>query len=249
MVKNNLMVTTEQLLKIRFHLAHKKNKLNPKMIPFVYGFRHRITILNLEQIAFNLKVISKGLIEIFAKRGTIFLASTQSNLPIYEYFKNWMKIKNNDIDSNIYVNGFIAFKWINGLYTNYFFYRKLMDQITAVSEKSLNSRDKKYLKYLEGVQQRNYFPVADLAVLFGYNIDAVKEFNLLQIPIVGLIDSDANKDKFTYGIPGNDDSIEVFQFFVEYIKMAEFAGRKYEKYCFQLLCLSKLERLVVPKKI
>jgi small subunit ribosomal protein S2 len=244
MEKNNLIITTEQLLKIRFHLGHKKNKLNTSMIPFIYGFRHNITIFHLEKIIFSLKIIYKALIEIFAKRGTIFLASTQKDLPIYDYFKHFMNIKNSDNESNIYIHGYIAYKWINGIFTNYFFYRKLMDQIVSVEKEFLNSRDKKYLKYLEGVQQRNYFPNPDLAVLFGYNVDACKEFNLLSVPVIGVLDSNAKKESYIYGIPGNDDSYEVLQFFFEFIKQTENAGRLYEKNEFYMLCLAKAKAKV-----
>jgi len=244
MVKNNLIIAPEQLLKIRFHLGHKKNKLNTSMVPFVQGFRHNITIFSLEKIVYSLKIIYKALIQIFAKRGTIFLSSTQKDLPIYDYFKNFLIIKNDDDESNIYVHGFIAFKWINGIFTNYFFYRKLMDQIISVEPEFLNSRDKKYLKYLEGVQQRNYFPNPDLALLFGYNEDACKEFNLLSVPIIGVLDSNATKESYLYGIPGNDDSYDVLNFFFKLLKTTEHAGRLYEKNQFYLLCLAKAKSKV-----
>jgi small subunit ribosomal protein S2 len=244
MEKNRLVITPEQLLLIRFHLGHKKNKINVSMIPFIYGFRHNITIFHLEKITHSLNVIYKGIVKLFAKHGTIFLASTQKDLPVYDYFKKFLERKNKDKDSNIHVHGFIAFKWINGIFTNYFFYRKLMDQITSVHEQLLNSRDKKYLKYLEGVQERNYFPHPDIAVLYGYNEDAAKEFNILAVPIIGILDSNATKESYFYGFPGNDDSFDVFQFFFEFLKKTELDGRYYEKQIFYSLMLFKSKKKI-----
>ena len=43
-----------------------------------------------------------------------------------------------------------------------------------------------------------------------------KEFNILAVPIIGILDSNATKESYFYGFPGNDDSFEVFQFFFEF---------------------------------
>jgi len=244
MEKNRFVITSEQLLLIRLHLGHKKNKINVSMIPFIYGFRHNIAIFDLEKIIFSLNIIYKGLVEIFSKKGTMFLASTQKDLPTSDYFKSYLNKKNSNKESNIFIHGFIAYKWINGIFTNYIFYRKLMDYIVSVHEQFLNSRDKKYLKYLEGVQQRNYFPHPDLAILFGYNEDAAKEFRQLSIPVVGVLDSNAEKEAYVYGIPGNDDSFEVLQFFFNYLIDAEKERRINEKNQFALLSISKAKKKI-----
>lgn len=242
MVKNNLLITAKQLLKIRFHLGHKKNQLNSSMVPYVYGFRRDITIFDVDKIIFSIKIIFQVLQEIFAKRGTFFLASTQKDLPVRDFFKFYRTYKNEDKLSNIFIHGYIIDKWINGVFTNYFFYRKLLEKITT--QEILISRDKNYLKYLEGVKEQYYFPNPDIVFLFGYNKDTCKEFNLLNIPIIGLLDTNAKKEPYTYGIPGNDDSFEVLQFFFDLIEKAEEEGRNVEKIRFFKLCLFKVKKTI-----
>lgn len=241
--KNKFLITTKQLIKIQFPIGHKKSDLTKSMNPYIYGFRNRIVLFDLEKIIFSLKVVFNALKLIFSKRGMFFLASTQKNLPVYDFFNEYSKFKKANLtkEANIDIYGFMTDKWINGIFTNNFFYRKLMDIINSTPDEFLNSRNKKYKKYLRGVQEKYFFLYPDIAILFGHNENACKEFNNLRIPLIGLLDSNGRPEFYDYMIPGNDDSVEVLQFFFEFLEKAEKEGRFLECLIFYKLSVVKIK--------
>lgn len=244
MEKNNLLITAQQLINMRFHLGHKKNRIHNSIIPFLEGYRNNIAILSIRIIIYSFYIIIKGLKELFAQKAVFFLASTQRDLPIYEYFKQYQSFVNKQEPSKMFVQGFMVDKWINGVFTNYFFFRKLINQIYSTEYLYLNSRDKNYFYYLEGVKKRHYFPVPEIVLLFGYNFDICKEFNILNIPIIGIYDTNGNNQKYTYGIPANDDSFETLQFFFELIVDCQTNAVRLEHKRFEQFCMIKLKAAI-----
>lgn len=244
---NNL--TLENLIKTRIHLGHKTNKLNPKLNSYVYGNRHNITIFDIEKTWKPLKYLFYSLIEIIYKKNVFFLVGTNNNLPTKQIMLKFLnkypfKIRN---EKSFYINGYIDKKWVGGLFSNW---KVILDFINYIkkSPKVKSKRYQKYLNYLKGVENIKKKPLPDFLLLLDPNKSAIKEAKNLQIPILGLVDSNTDPDDFLYKFFGNDDSIESVEFFFEFLKEAIKEGRLKEQELFLFFFLNKLKRKIKNKK-
>ena len=133
----------------------------------------------------------------------------------------------------------ITQKWVPGLLTNFntiktrIKYLKDLkvqqnagdfDKYTKKEALSLTKTIKKLQTALGGVEEMDKRPDALFVVDVLRDSIAVEEANKLGIPIVGVVDSNANPSNITYPIPGNDDAINSIQFLTKII--GEAIGKK-----------------------
>lgn len=243
--QNNINITTLQLFKARLHLGHKNNKLNIKMLPYLYGTRHNINIFNLERILICLKITFKAISEIVKQRGYFFLVGTNSNLPMielfYYFFYKYSKLNINE--KNFFITGFVGSKWIGGNFTNWKGTFKFINHINKSSKKN-STRFKKYLIHLQGLGLNKKKPIPDFIFLFNKDQLALNEFNKLNIPVMGITDSNTNPSDYLYTLPGNDDSLESIQFFCNFLEKAILEGKQKDQERFFMFCLKKLQKYI-----
>jgi small subunit ribosomal protein S2 len=116
-----------------------------------------------------------------------------------------------------YIKGYITEKWVGGLFSNW---KITLDFIKHIhqSKKVHSKRYQKYLYYLKNINNLKKNPIPDFLLVLNSNDDVIKESINLQIPILGLIDSNINPDNFLYKIFGNNDSIKNIYFFFNFLK-------------------------------
>lgn len=246
---NNIInLTTIQLFKARLHLGHKANKLNLKMLVFLLGTRHNINIFNLQQVLICLRIIFKAISEIVKQRGNFFLVGTNNNLPMIEIFYYFFSkySKSNLLEKNFYITGFVGSKWVGGIFSNWqntFQFIKYMKK----SKKRKTNRYQEYLKHLQGFKNKQK-PIPDFVFFFNNDTIALNEIQNLNIPVLGITDSNTNPDPFLYNLPGNDDSLESIQFFCNFIEKAILDGKQKDQERFFLFCLKKLKKKLKNEK-
>ncbi len=222
-------IKVEDLLESGVHFGHNVRRWNPKMKEYIYGVRNNIHIFDLR---ITVDLLNAALVKIHdtvTKSGKILFVGTKKQCE--ETVKDLAQINN-----NFYVNK----RWLGGTLTNWNTISnsiKRLDEIEVflndqnlsknLSKKELLdiSREKQKLDLnIGGIRKLNGKP--DLLVILDVLKDriAVKEANKLNIPVVGIVDTNADPEMIDYIIPGNDDalrSINLYKkYFVETIKDA-----------------------------
>lgn len=247
---NNIInININQLLKARLHLGHHKNKLNLKTLVFLMGTRHNINIFNLQQILICLRIVFKAISEISKQRGLFFLVGTNPNLPMIELFYYYFyKYSHKNIDEkNFYITGFVGSKWVGGSFSNWHGIFKFINHLKnfSLTRPELTTRYKHYMKHLQGlVQDNKRKPIPDFVFLFNNDSVALNEMKNLNIPMMGIVDSNTNPENYLYSLPGNDDSLESIQFFCNFLEQAILEGKQQDQERFFLFCLKKVKQKI-----
>ena len=211
-------VTIQQLLEAGVHFGHHKKRWNPKMEQYIFGVRNNIHIIDLRV---TLPLIYKALEilhNISSKSGKILFVGTkkQSSSFVEEIAKN----------SNQY---YITKRWLGGTLTNWNTISNSIKRLDTLEEKisidekklskkellNLNREKDKLNNAIGGIRSMSTLP--DLVVILDVVKDkiAVQESNKLNIPVMGIIDSNADPDDINYPIPGNDDAIRSIALYID----------------------------------
>tara|TARA_B100000700_G_C14847121_1_gene762146 strand:- start:235 stop:987 length:753 start_codon:yes stop_codon:yes gene_type:complete len=214
-------VKLEDLLESGVHFGHNVRRWNPKMKEYIYGVRNNIHIFDLR---ITLELLNTALLRIHetvSKSGKILFVGTKKQCS--EMVKELALINN-----NYYVNK----RWLGGTLTNWKtisnsikrleeieLFLKDNEQSKNLSKKELLdiSREKQKLELnIGGIRTLNGRP--DLLVVFDVIKDkiAVREANKLNIPVVAIVDSNADPENIDYVIPGNDDALRSINLYKNY---------------------------------
>lgn len=250
MYKKLYNLSWNHLLKIRSHLGHKNDKLNVKLNSYIYGTRHNINIFDIEKIWKPFRYLFYSLVENIYKRNSFFLIGINDNLPMDALIKKFIKDFSNEKSNyyTFYMKGYITEKWVSGLFSNWkvtLEFIKYMKNSSKVNSK----RYKKYLHYLKNVNEWKNNPTPDFLVVLNSSKDVIDESINLQIPILGLVDSDIDPNNFLYKFFGNNDSLKNIDFFFIFLKEAIKEGRLKEQQLFFYYLLIKLKKNINQKKI
>ncbi len=214
-------VKLEDLLESGVHFGHNVRRWNPKMKEYIYGVRNNIHIFDLR---ITLELLNTALVKIHetvSKSGKILFVGTKKQCS--EMVKELALINN-----NYYVNK----RWLGGTLTNWKTISNSINRLEEIelflkdNEQSKNlskkelldiSREKQKLELnIGGIRTLNGRP--DLLVVFDVIKDkiAVREANKLNIPVVAIVDSNADPENIDYVIPGNDDALRSINLYKNY---------------------------------
>ena len=214
-------VKIEDLLEAGVHFGHNVRRWNPKMENYIFGVRNNIHIFDLRITLEALNVSLVKIHETVSKSGKILFVGTKKQCA--DSVKELAETSN-----NFYVNK----RWLGGTLTNWKTIsnsikrlndlENILNDLTftnSVSKKELleTSREKDKLQLnLGGIKDLNGKP--DLMVIFDVIKDklAVLEAKKLNIPIIGIVDTNADPELIDYVIPGNDDAIRSIILYKKY---------------------------------
>ena len=214
-------VKVEDLLEAGVHFGHNVRRWNPKMENYIFGVRNNIHIFDLRITIESLNASLVKLHEIVSKSGKVLFVGTKKQCS--ETVKELA-----DTSSNFFVNK----RWLGGTLTNWKTISNSINRlnelentinnpefINSVSKKELleRTREKDKLQLnLGGIKDLNGKP--DLIVIFDVLKDklAVLEAKKLDIPIIGIVDTNADPELIDYVIPGNDDAIRSINLYKKY---------------------------------
>ncbi len=214
-------IKLDELLESGVHFGHNVRRWNPKMEQYIYGVRNNIHIFDLRITVDLLNVALTKIHETISKSGKILFVGTKKQCG--ETVKEIANINN-----NFYVNK----RWLGGTLTNWKTISnsiKRLDEIETflnndnlsnnLSKKELLdiSREKQKLELnIGGIRKLNGKP--DLVVIFDVLKDriAVLEAKKLNIPVVGIVDTNSDPELIDYIIPGNDDALRSINLYKKY---------------------------------
>lgn len=205
------VVTIRQLLDSGVHFGHQTRRWNPKVKRFILTERSGIHIIDLQQ---SLGYIDKAydfVKETVARGGTVLFVGTkkQAQEAIAEQAKRV---------GQPYVNQ----RWLGGLLTNFQTVHKRLSRLKELDlvdfddttrgytkkELLIQRRERDKLeKTLGGIRNLSKTPSAIWVIDSKREHLAVDEAKKLGIPVIGILDTNADPDELAYPIPGNDDAI------------------------------------------
>jgi len=205
------VVSMKNLLEAGVHFGHQTRRWNPKMKPYIFTERSGIYILDLQRTLREIEAAYTFTRDITAKGGQVLFVGTkkQAQEPIQnEAERSGMP----------YVNQ----RWLGGMLTNYVTIRarvnRLIELETMIEDGRmatlpkkeqilLNKEKVKLNRNLDGIREMKDLPKAVFVIDTKKEAIAVNEARRLGIPIIGIVDTNADPDEVDYVIPGNDDAI------------------------------------------
>ncbi len=213
-------VSMRQMLEAGVHFGHQTRFWHPKMRPYIFGERNRIHIINLEKTLPLFNEAMGYLTKLAGNGGTILFVGT--------------KRQATDIvreEAARCGSPYVNHRWLGGMLTNYRTVKKSIERLKMLesvladetssqklSKKELLTLDRereKLEKSLGGIKEMSGLPDAVFVIDVGHEYIAVSEANKLNIPVVGVVDSNCKPDGVDYVIPGNDDAIRAIQLYAQ----------------------------------
>jgi small subunit ribosomal protein S2 len=221
--------TIQELLESGVHFGHQTRRWNPKMKKFIFAERNGIHIIDLKKTLDHLKQAADKVRDIAAEGGNILFVGTKKQLKDI--------IRDEAERCGMY---YVNERWLGGMMTNFQTIKKNIRRLRELermrdegelevrSKKealSLNRELDKLKKTLEGIKMLGDIPSAMFVVDAQKEKIAVAEANKLGIPLIALIDTNADPEKISFPVAGNDDAIRSVKVITEAIAEAVMDGK------------------------
>ena len=222
-------VTMQQLLEAGAHFGHQTHRWNPKMKPYIFGDRNGVHIIDLSQTVPLFARALDFVRQAVASGGKVLFVGTkrQAQDPIAEAARRSGQ-------------HFVNHRWLGGMLTNWKTisnsikrFKSLEEQLggdtTGLTKKEVlqltRERDKFELS-LGGIRDMGGLP--DVMFVIDSNKEelAIKEANVLGIPVVAILDSNASPQGIAFPVPGNDDASRAIRLYCDAIAEAVLAGKQ-----------------------
>jgi small subunit ribosomal protein S2 len=201
----------QDLLEAGVHFGHQTRRWNPKMRRFIFAERSGIYIIDLQKTLKQILQAQELLKNVVLKGEGVLFVCTKKQL------KGIVQAEAAGSSSF-----WVTERWLGGMLTNFQTIKKQIRRLRELEqgaadgefenytkkEKLLFEREReKLLRNLEGIKQMGRLPGALFVVDAKKEKIAVQEANKLGIPVVAIVDTNADPDVITVPIPGNDDAI------------------------------------------
>lgn len=219
----------EEMARAGLHLGHKTSKLHPKMLPFIFGMRNTIYVIDLEKTKEKFLAALKFLKELAREKKIILFVGTK---PAHrELLKN--------IAQELSFP-YVIERWIGGTFTNFKVIKNRLDYLKDLEKKWQEGYFEKYTKKekLEiereikklnekfgGMKNLEKLPDAIFVLDASKDKLAIKEAKKMGVKIVAICDTNADPTQVDYPIPANDDAISSVKYILEKVKEAILKGR------------------------
>lgn len=224
-------VDIKKLLEAGAHFGHKTSRWHPKMAPYIHSKRGGIHIIDLAQTVDKINEAMNFLASVAGSGKQILLVGTKRQAKdIILEMANKTKMP------------FVTERWLGGTLTNWSTISKRVQHLKDLENKmSTGELANKYNKlevqrYQEEIDKLNllYGGIKDMNNLPGavfisdavHDSIALREAIRTKIPVVAIVDSNADPSNVAYPIPANDDAIKTIKLITEYLESAIINGSK-----------------------
>jgi small subunit ribosomal protein S2 len=222
-------ITLKDLLEAGVHFGHQTKRWNPKMKPFIFAEKNGVHIIDLRKTLESVEKVRTVVRELGAQGKTVLFLGTKMQA------KTAVKEEAARCDMP-----YVTERWLGGTLTNFGTIRKSLGKleyleslesegtIAQFSKKEalkLQKEREKLLRALGGIRRMDRLPALVFVIDTKKEYNAVREARKLGIPIVGLIDTNADPGEVDYPIPSNDDAMRAIRLFCRMIADAVIEGR------------------------
>ncbi|MDI6799297.1 MAG: 30S ribosomal protein S2 [Actinomycetota bacterium] len=205
------IVSMKNLLEAGVHFGHQARRWNPKMKPYIFTERNEIYIIDLQKTLTLIEQAYKFAKDTVADGGNILFVGTKKQAQ--------ESVKQEAERAKMpYVN----YRWLGGMLTNFSTINQRVTRLKELEAMKENGQMEKLPKKeamkltaemetlfrnLDGIRDMRGVPNAIFVIDTKREHIAIKEARRLEIPIIGVIDTNADPDEVDYPIPANDDAI------------------------------------------
>jgi small subunit ribosomal protein S2 len=223
------VVTMSQLIEAGAHFGHQTHRWNPRMKPYIFGARNGVHILDLSQT-----------VPLMARALDFIAASVQSGGKVL--FVGTKRQAQQPVADAARACGqhFVNHRWLGGMLTNWktisgsikrmkTLEEQLSGDTTGLTKKEVlqltRERDKLELS-LGGIRDMGGIP--DVMFVIDANKEelAIKEANVLGIPVVAILDSNVSPDGIAFPVPANDDASRALRLYCDAVAKAATKGHR-----------------------
>ena len=224
------VVTLQQLIEAGAHFGHQTHRWNPRMKPYIFGARNGIHILDLSQT-----------VPLFQRALDFIAATVQNGGKVL--FVGTKRQAQEPVAQAARASGqhFVNHRWLGGMLTNWKTISLSIKRLKTLEEKLggdtagltkkevlqlTRERDKLELS-LGGIRDLGGIP--DVMFVIDANKEelAIKEANVLGIPVVAILDSNVSPEGIAFPIPANDDASRAIRLYVDAVAAAATKGNRH----------------------
>ena len=213
-------VSLRQLLEAGVHFGHHTRRWNPRMAPFIFGVRNQVHILDLQQTVPLMDRALRAVRDVVAAGGRVLFVGTKKAAAEYV-------AEAATRCGQYYVNH----RWLGGMLTNWKtitgsikrlkqMEEQLGGNIQGLTKKEVlmltRERDK-LNRALGGIKDMGGLPDIIFVIDVVKEKLAIEEANKLGIPVVAVVDSNADPQGIAFPIPGNDDAIRAINLYCDMV--------------------------------
>jgi small subunit ribosomal protein S2 len=227
------VITMKGLLEAGVHFGHQTRRWNPKMAQYIFTERNGIYIIDLQKTVKKVEEAYNFMKEVVAEGGEVLFVGTKKQAQ--------EAIESEAKRCNMH---FINQRWLGGMLTNYKTIRRRIDRLHELKKMEedgtfdvlpkkeviqLRHEAERLEKFLGGIKNMNGVPDVLFVVDPRKERIAVKEAQILGIPVIGIVDTNCDPDEVDYVIPGNDDAIRAVKLITETIANAVLEAKQGEQ--------------------
>jgi small subunit ribosomal protein S2 len=227
------IISMKALLESGVHFGHRTNKWDPRMKPYIFTERNGIHIIDLQQTVKLLTQAYNVVRDTAANGGTVMFVGTKRQAQ--------ETITEEAVRCGM---PYVTERWLGGMLTNWSTMHQRIQELERLEQLrdsgEINRLTKKeglliqreidrLLTRLSGVRNMKRLPDLLFIVDVCREDASVHEANLLNIPIVALVDTNCNPQGIDYVIPSNDDAIRAIKLLVAKMADAVIEGKAMRK--------------------
>lgn len=213
--------TIKEMLEAGVHFGHQSSRWNPKMHSFIFDKRNHVHILDLEKTQSELKNALDFLTKEVKQGKKILFVGTKPQA------KEIVRKAAKDCGMP-----FVVERWLGGTFTNFKTISRQVRYLQKLEDQEAKGEFKKYtkkeasllkdkIKRLEflfgGLKGVDKLPAAIFVVDVVKEKNAVKEANKTNVPVVALLDTNADPDLIDHPIPSNDDALKSLELLIKVV--------------------------------
>ena len=226
-------VDIKQLLEAGVHFGHKTSRWHPKMAPYIHSKRQDSHIINLTKTVEGLDAALPFVAAVAASGKQVLFVGTKKQA------KDVVKAAADKAGQP-----YVTERWIGGMLTNSMTVNQQIKKLKSLEKRMESGELEKRYNKLEvqrfqeeidllnskygGIKDLNGRPGAVVVVDILSDANAVREAKTLGVPVVALVDTNANPEAIDYVVPANDDAIKGISLILDYFVQAVAEGKSKE---------------------
>ncbi len=227
------VVSMKALLETGVHFGHRTRRWHPNMKPYIFTERNGIHILDLQQTLYMIEEAYDLVRDTIAKGGTVLFVGTKRQAQD-------TVAKEAERANQPYVNQ----RWLGGTLTNWQTIRQRIKYLEKLEKRRdegqfdlLKKKERLTLEHeieklntrLGGIRNMERLPALLFVVDINNEETAVREANILGIPIIAMVDTNCDPNPIDYVIPSNDDAIRAIKLICGKMADAALEGQSLRK--------------------
>jgi small subunit ribosomal protein S2 len=209
------VLSMKELLETGVHFGHRTRKWNPRMKPYIFTERNRIHIIDLQRTMKALEIAVELVRDTVAENGTVLFVGTKRQAQ-----------ETIETEATRCGMPYVNMRWLGGTLTNWRTIHSRIEELETLERRKeagefehltkkevllLQRKIDRLNERLGGIREMHKLPDLLFVVDVRREETAVHEANLLEIPVVALVDTNCDPRPIDYIIPSNDDAIRAIK--------------------------------------